>query len=123
MLTSTYSATWGLFNDALDVGDLAGAEALLSGAGKFAKTMKRLCLHSATGVHGLVPKSEPRRAVFKHDVPDRAVDGELATHGASHLRVATRADYLDEAAVEGGVVGDDDSGHREQQVTSFWLVT
>ena len=29
------------------------------------------------------------------------------------------ADDLDEATVEGGVVGDDDSGHREQQVTSF----
>ena len=59
MLTSTYSATWGLFNDALDVGDLAGAEALLTGSGRFAKTMKRLCLHSATGVHvhhGLVSK-------------------------------------------------------------------
>ena len=29
----------------------------------------------------------------KHVVPDRAVDGELATNGARHLRVAARADY------------------------------
>ena len=26
--------------------------------------MKRLCLYSATGIHGVVPKTEPRRAAF-----------------------------------------------------------
>ena len=28
------------------------------------RTMKRLCLYSATGIHGVVPKTEPRRAAF-----------------------------------------------------------
>ena len=37
---------------------------LLSGSSEFARTMKRLCLYSATGIHGAVPKTEPRRAAF-----------------------------------------------------------
>ena len=37
---------------------------LLSGSGDFARTMKRLCLYSAIGVHGAVSKAEPRRATF-----------------------------------------------------------
>ena len=53
-----------MFNDKLDADDLAGAEVLLSGSSEFARTMKRLCLYSATGIHGVVPKTEPRRAAF-----------------------------------------------------------
>ena len=64
MCTFKFSQIWGLFNDKLDADDLAGAEVLLSGSSEFARTMKRLCLYSATGIHGVVPKTEPRRAAF-----------------------------------------------------------
>ena len=82
MCTFKCSQIWALFNDKLDAGDLAGAEVLLSGSSEFARNMKRFCLYSAAGIHGAVPKTEPRRAAFnaallKYETPQRKVRGRV----------------------------------------------